>query len=543
MAAALQRNRPAPARPLLDLSGPRLRQAFESLVECADASGGVERYVGALALKASLFEEVLGKGRVHELSEAEFCDLAAFIAPARRRIGPWLGENGFPLLRQRLVKLLDGWSDVSTADRRMAAFVDGFPLDRGHRWVRDLAAEVLHYTAPERYPLMTRWMWDARVNTGVLREIWHGEDFERMTIPVADDFAAFAMLTEELEGFLAANGVYRDVPFTVDLLSAHIYAAYINDRGGQYLHGDYCGAQHDAMVHTRRMLGLDAVDSELRPHAAEADRRRGLRARPAAPAERLEDAAMPIHEKSLIRPENLVTHEHLSIDGVDVSGHWSTFIKSRVVTDYNEAMEDEIAALAGGEFIHRCWQCGSCTNACTVNALNPDFNPRYWIYLIRMGFEDELVRDKDLVWQCVSCNKCTYACPRDVNPEGVMKATAHWLELKGYNPPKPATVFDDVFSAQVFETGKIEDGRVLQQFFRRTGQSLFQDWLIALVRGLLFRLPVGMLTKLGLATLFRPKTRGWAKARAAIDDYVEERETADRRALGLEMHQAELGAE
>ncbi len=142
---------------------------------------------------------------------------------------------------------------------------------------------------------------------------------------------------------------------------------------------------------------------------------------------------MPIHEKSLIRPENLVTHEHLTIDGVDVSGHWSTFINSRVVTDYNEAMEEEIAALPGGEFIHRCWQCGSCTNACTVNALNPDFNPRYWIYLIRMGFEDELLRDKDIIWQCVSCNKCTYACPRDVNPEGVMKATAHWLELKGFN--------------------------------------------------------------------------------------------------------------
>jgi hypothetical protein len=58
---------------------------------------------------------------------------------------------------------------------------------------------------------------------------------------------------------------------------------------------------------------------------------------------------MPIHEKSLIRPENLHTHEELVIDGVDVSGHWSTFIESRVVSDYNEALEDEIAALPGGE--------------------------------------------------------------------------------------------------------------------------------------------------------------------------------------------------
>ena len=58
---------------------------------------------------------------------------------------------------------------------------------------------------------------------------------------------------------------------------------------------------------------------------------------------------MPIHEKSLIKPENLLTHENLEIDGVDVSGHWSTFIEPRVVTDYNEELEDEIAALPGGD--------------------------------------------------------------------------------------------------------------------------------------------------------------------------------------------------
>jgi heterodisulfide reductase subunit C len=248
---------------------------------------------------------------------------------------------------------------------------------------------------------------------------------------------------------------------------------------------------------------------------------------------------MPIHEKSLIRPENIVTHEKLEIEGVDVSGHWSTFIESRVVTDYNEALEDEIAALPGGENIHRCWQCGSCTNACTVNALDPDFNPRFWIYLIRTGMEQELLRDKDIIWQCVSCNKCTYACPRDVFPEGVMKATAHWLELKGHRPKSPSMLFDEVFSEQVFATGKIEDGRVLRGFFQRTGQALAQDWLIEMFRRLLKHLPVKMLMGLGLSSVFRPRTRGWAGARAAIEEYVEEQETKQRRALGLDRPPAE----
>ena len=243
---------------------------------------------------------------------------------------------------------------------------------------------------------------------------------------------------------------------------------------------------------------------------------------------------MPIHEKSLIRPENLLTHDTLEIDGVDVSGHWSTFIESRVISDYNEDLQDEIAALPGGEYIHRCWQCGSCTNSCTVNAVNPEFNPRYWIYLIRLGMEDELLRDKDIIWQGVSCNKCTYSCPRDVFPEGVMKATAHWLEMKGHRPKSPSILFDEVFAEQVFETGKIEEGRIIRNFFQRTKQPLFQDWLVEMVKRLVIHLPIKMLTALGLAGIFRPRTRGWNKARAAIEDYVAEKEAEHRRALKLD---------
>jgi heterodisulfide reductase subunit C len=241
-----------------------------------------------------------------------------------------------------------------------------------------------------------------------------------------------------------------------------------------------------------------------------------------------------IHEKSLIRPENLKTHDKLVIDGVDVSGHWSTFIESRVVTDYNEALQDEIAALPGGEYIHRCWQCGSCTNSCTVNALNPDFNPRFWIYLIRMGMESELLRDKDIIWQCVSCHKCTSACPRDVVPEGVMKATAHWLALKGHTPKSKSMIFDEEFTEQVVATGKIEDGRVIRNFFARTGQPLLQDWLVEMVKRVARRLPILQGIKMGLATLFRPKTRGWRKAEAAISEYLGEQEARQRKALNLE---------
>ena len=243
---------------------------------------------------------------------------------------------------------------------------------------------------------------------------------------------------------------------------------------------------------------------------------------------------MAIHEKSLIRPENLTTHENLVVDGVDVSGHWSTFIQSRVVTDYNEALQDEIAALPGGEHIHRCWQCGSCTNSCTVNAVNPDFNPRFWIYLIRVGMESELLRDKDIIWQCVSCNKCTYACPRVVFPEAVMKATAHWLELKGHTPKSKSTLFDEEFTEQVVATGKIEEGRIIRNFFARTDQPLLQDWLVEMAKRIARRLPFKLGLMMALAAIFRPKARKWNNASAAISEYVSEQHAKQKKALSLE---------
>ena len=114
-----------------------------------------------------------------------------------------------------------------------------------------------------------------------------------------------------------------------------------------------------------------------------------------------------------------------------------------------------------------------------------------------------------------------------------MKATAHWLELKGHTEKKPSMIFDEAFSKQVFDTGKIEDGLVLRQFFKGTNQKLTQPWLVALVTGLIKRFPFFYLIRLGWASVFRPRTRGWGKARAAIEEYIGEVETANRKALNL----------
>lgn len=248
---------PEIARPHLDLSGEVLEEALRGMVSGAEEQGGIERYIAAVKLKAALFKEALGQGATN-LAPERFLEICTFMPTVRRRAARYLDEEGFARVRDGLSALLDGMKDVTTCDRRIAEFRARFPQDKEHRFVRDLAAEVLHNVDAERYPLMTRWAWDAKANTGVLREIWFAEDVDHITIRMADDYATFLMLREELAQFLTANGVFRDVSEYVDILCAQVYAHYICAQGGTYLRTDF-SAPEDPMQHTRRLLGLDGV--------------------------------------------------------------------------------------------------------------------------------------------------------------------------------------------------------------------------------------------------------------------------------------------
>lgn len=235
---------------------------------------------------------------------------------------------------------------------------------------------------------------------------------------------------------------------------------------------------------------------------------------------------MAIHEKSLIDQDRILTHDKLVVDGVDVSGHWNTMISPRTLTDYDEDFEKVIQSYAGGENVHRCWQCGSCTNSCTMYAQNIDFNPRFWIYLIRLGLKDELMKDRDIIWQCVSCNKCTNICPKDVRPEGVMKATAHWLEENGYTEKTKSTIFDEEFAEQCLDHGRIEDTHVLVNFLKKSKQPLVQDWLVELTKRMNKHLPMGHLMRMGMNLVFTPKTKSWGRTGEVLREYVREQKEA-----------------
>ena len=242
-------------RPVLDLSGEALRAGLRAVVAGSEEHGGIERYVDAVKLKSRMFRQALVENSVDELELETFKGLCTFMATVRRRIGHWLTADAFDAMRMHIKELVGGEADIDT---RIAGFCSRFPDDKRHRWVRDLAAELLHNADPERVPLMNRWVWDATANTGVIREIWHAADVDHMTIPVGDGYGTYLMLREELSQFLSEEGVFRDVLQYVDILCAQVYAQYICEQGGSYLRTDF-SAPEDPMEHTRRLLGLDGV--------------------------------------------------------------------------------------------------------------------------------------------------------------------------------------------------------------------------------------------------------------------------------------------
>jgi len=242
-------------RPVLELSGEILRVALQAVVSGTEEHGGIERYIDAVKLKSAMFRQALVENDIADLDLETFKGLCTFMATVRRRISGHLNEEAFGDMRAAIVRLFD---DREHIDDRIMTFCDRFPNDKKHRWVRDLATELLHNADLERVPLMNRWVWDAKSNTGVIREIWHGDNVDHITIPVANGYGTYIMLREELSQFLSDNGIFRDVLYYVDVLCAQVYAQYICEQGGSYLRADF-QAPEDPLQHTRRLLGLDGV--------------------------------------------------------------------------------------------------------------------------------------------------------------------------------------------------------------------------------------------------------------------------------------------
>ncbi len=232
---------------------------------------------------------------------------------------------------------------------------------------------------------------------------------------------------------------------------------------------------------------------------------------------------MPIVEKSLVEVDR---KEHLEVEGIDVSGDWNTFLRSRVQTDLDVRVVDWVKGQPQGETISRCWQCGTCTAGCCMHTDYglTDFNPRYFIYLAQVGYEEELRRYASTIWRCVSCNKCVERCPKGVKVEEVVHTIGTYLTLTGAAAESPADRFDRAYTENLLARGVLDEAALFRTYERLEGRKTPAKKLLSMGLSLLRtgRLHTGPLAH---------RTRGWRRMRTVLEAQLAEDERRRKGAL------------
>lgn len=129
-----------------------------------------------------------------------------------------------------------------------------------------------------------------------------------------------------------------------------------------------------------------------------------------------------IVERQYVDDERITEPAQLEVGGIDMSGRWGVLIEPRTIPAFDHTLFREVQREPTGKHVHRCFQCGNCTAVCPAAEEHPEFNPRYFIHVLRMGYESELERVRKYVYLCASCGRCSEVCPRQVDPSGVMAA-------------------------------------------------------------------------------------------------------------------------
>ena len=245
---------PEPADLGVELSPQRLGAFLDQLLETTEGDGGVERYVAGLKMKSELFGRLLAPDALAGLDAEARDTLLERIFPARRRLGPHLREMELGELRDRIRGLLHGEGPLAD---RMEAFVQAIPCEgKACRARQDLAAELLHFYDPGRYPLMARWVWDPGTDSGALREMVPNAD-QVSQLPTGGDPGVFVALRDWVKGELEARSFYRDLDLMADLVLAQVYAQYIKAMAEGMLRTDFGSSGEDPSEHIRKLLGID----------------------------------------------------------------------------------------------------------------------------------------------------------------------------------------------------------------------------------------------------------------------------------------------
>ena len=245
------------------LDGQIFKYHFDQLLEQSGADGGIAALIERMQAKqhavVATFERAraaAGLGEIESLLDQVFT--------ARRRLYPALESAGAAKVREALAQLRH---DALPVAARLQAFVDAMPgtagLDRAsikaagklRRAAWDFAAELVHFSDPDRFPLMTRWVWDQATQSGALREFIRGND-SMQEIPLTNAPEMFEGARVWLAGELRTEGIYRHLPLWIDLMLAQAYTNYLRSVAEGNLGADF-GRGTTPGEQLAKLLGID----------------------------------------------------------------------------------------------------------------------------------------------------------------------------------------------------------------------------------------------------------------------------------------------
>jgi heterodisulfide reductase subunit C len=91
----------------------------------------------------------------------------------------------------------------------------------------------------------------------------------------------------------------------------------------------------------------------------------------------------------------------------------------------------DVAAHPGGDNVKLCFSCGTCTAACPVAGVDPEFDPRKIIRQVLLGMRQKVL-SSPVIWRCVQCYSCSAKCPQNVKFRDVIRALREMAIEEGY---------------------------------------------------------------------------------------------------------------